>query len=326
MRKSFFVLWPFCILLFACGNNETSDVLSQSPFDKLTDSIRHAPKNADLYYRRGILLYRNNYIPHAQQDVQKAWTLSPKEEYALSLTNLLERKNTDSAIAFLQEAQKRIPASVAIQVNLAKYYQEKNKLQEALSICKKIIAEHPNQLDALILKSEILKSLNQDQEALSTLEEAYSYAPFDVALTYNLAFEYAEAKNPKVLKLCDSLIRRDISKTHAEPYYFKGLYYSNTNNEFEALRFFDEAIRRDYNFLDAYMEKGQILYNQKKYADALKTFQLVVTITTTYADGYYWIAKTQQAMGNKQDAKLNYQRAYGLDKSLIEAKQAAESL
>jgi hypothetical protein len=31
-------------------------------------------------------------------------------------------------------------------------------------------------------------------------------------------------------------------------------------------------------------------------------------------------------MGNKDEAKLAYQRAYGLDKSLTEAKEAADKL
>jgi hypothetical protein len=31
-------------------------------------------------------------------------------------------------------------------------------------------------------------------------------------------------------------------------------------------------------------------------------------------------------LGNKEDAKLNYQRAYGLDKTLTEAKEATDRL
>jgi tetratricopeptide (TPR) repeat protein len=104
------------------------------------------------------------------------------------------------------------------------------------------------------------------------------------------------------------------------------LYYVNTGNKTEALKQLNAAIQHDYYFLDAYMEKGQLYYNSQQYNEAIKTFQLATTITPTFADAYYWLGKTKEAMGNKAEAKLDYQRAYGLDKSLLEAKQAADKL
>jgi len=53
---------------------------------------------------------------------------------------------------------------------------------------------------------------------------------------------------------------------------------------------------------------------------------LALKVSATYADAYYWLGKCQEAMGKKEDARLSYQRAYGLDKSLTEAKEAADRL
>ena len=113
---------------------------------------------------------------------------------------------------------------------------------------------------------------------------------------------------------------------HAEPYYFKGIYHYNTGNNREALRYFDEAIRHNYNFIDAHMSKGVVYYDQKQYAEALNTFRLATTVSPTYAPSYFWLGKTQEAMGKKAEAKLDYQRAYGLDKNFTEARRAAEAL
>ena len=104
------------------------------------------------------------------------------------------------------------------------------------------------------------------------------------------------------------------------------MYYSNVNDKAKALENFNKAIRYDYTFLDAYMDKGRILYDQKKYNDAASVFQLALKVSATYADAYYWLGKCQEKMGKKEEARLNYQRAYGLDKSLTEAKEAAENL
>jgi len=317
-------------MVFAgCSGNKSSkgqEILTQPPYDKISDSIAQAPKDASLYFRRGTLLYSNGEIAFAERDLRSAWQLDPKEEYALRMTTILKQKSSDTAIAFLQDALNKLPNSIALHILLAKGYQSKNDLEKSLAVCNEVINKYPGQIDALTLKSEILKQQNKNDEAVSVLEQAYAYAPDDVDLVHQLAFEYAEAKNPKVLSLADSLIKVDVEKRHAEPYYFKGLYHENKGNYTEAVHYFDEAIQHDYNFLDAYLDKGQTYYDQKKYSEALKTFQFTTTVFPSEALPYFWIGKTQQVLGNSNEARLNYQRAYGLDKTLTEAKDSADHL
>jgi len=317
-------------MVFAgCSGNKSSkgqEILTQPPYDKISDSIAQAPKDASLYFRRGTLLYSNGEIAFAERDLRSAWQLDPKEEYALRMTTILKQKSSDTAIAFLQDALNKLPNSIALHILLAKGYQSKNDLEKSLAVCNEVINKYPGQIDALTLKSEILKQQNKNDEAVSVLEQAYAYAPDDVDLVHQLAFEYAEAKNPKVLSLADSLIKVDVEKRHAEPYYFKGLYHENKGNYTEAVHYFDEAIQHDYNFLDAYLDKGQTYYDQKKYSEALKTFQFTTTVFPSEALPYFWIGKTQQVLGNSNEARLNYQRAYGLDKTLTEAKDSANHL
>lgn len=322
-----FLLCGLTLLLASCGgNDDTPAVLQKPPFAGMTDSIGKDPGNADLYYRRGALLYQSNMADLAEEDLRKAWNLNPSEEYALSVTTILQGRNTDSAILFLEEANRKLPNSVALRVGLARGYQLKGRTANAMAIADSIIRQFPNQLDALLLRAELLKASNRNADALSTLEKAYAYAPFDAELAHMLAFEYAEAKNPKTLLLADSLIAADIRKEHAEPYYFKGVYYSNTGNPAEAIRQFDKAIQQDYYFINAYVNKSIIHYEQKNYPEALKTLQLASTVAPTDASVYYWLGKTKEASGNKQEAKLDYQRAFGLDKTLTEAKEAADRL
>ena len=327
MFRTYLAVFSLALIVVACSDqSEPESLLTQPPYNKITDSIRLEPRNADLYYRRGGLLYSNNQPGMAEQDLRTAWQLTPKEEYALSLTTVLRQKNTDSAILFLQNALQKVPASIALKIGLARGYEQKGQYDKALSICDAISAQYPTQLDALILKADILKDQDKDQEALGALEKAYSFAPFDKELAYNLAFEYAAADNPKALTLSDSLIKTDSTETAARAYYVKATYYNHTGNIPQAYRNYDLSIAQDYNFMDSYLDKGQLFYQQKKYGDALKTFELALKVSPTTAEFYFWIGKTQEAMGNKADAKLNYQRAYGLDKTMAEAKQAADRL
>lgn len=192
-------------------------------------------------------------------------------------------------------------------------------------VCDEIISKYPNQLDALILKSDILKDQNKPAEALIYLEKAYAFAPKDKELAYNLAYDLAEEKNARALTLTDTLLMQDVTETSARAYYIKATYYNISNKLTDALKNYDLAIQKDYNFLDAYLDKGKLLYNLKNYSIAFNTFQLGLKVSPTTAEFYYWIGKTQQALGKKAEAKLNYLRAYNLDKTLKEARDSADN-
>ena len=318
------------ILIGSCGDKDSSSpfdrVLSQPPYAELTDSIKQEPKKDELYFRRAVLLNTNGLPEPALADFQKAWLLKKNEKYAFGISSLLLDKKPDSAILFLNQALKELPESFLLQLTLARSYNAQEKPDEALKICNAILQINPQQVDVLKLKAELLYKKGNPAESISILEKAYRFTPFDIDLNYELAYKYAENKNAKITGLCDSLIKIDTLQLHAEPYYYKGIYFSNTGDKAKALSLFDQAILHDKYFMNAYIEKGRVFYDQKRFNDALKIFQLANTLSNTFPDAYFWMGKSLEALGQKEEAKLNYQRAYGLDKTFTEAKEAADKL
>jgi tetratricopeptide (TPR) repeat protein len=316
--------------LTACNNGEDrspyNGILSQPPFAPLTDSIKKEPKRDELYFHRAVLLIKNNLPEPALADFKKAWSLRKEEPYALGIGNILLDKKPDSAVVFINDALKDLPKSILLRLNLARAYRAQNKIPDALTICDDILRIDPQQLDALMLKADLLDQQNNTAASIAALEQAYAINPAIEDLDYNLAYKYASTKNPKTLAFCDTLLKKDSLNEHPEPLYFKGVYYENMGDKNKALDFLNQAVVRDYTFLDAYMNKGKILYDQKKYNDAIKVYRLALNVQSTYADAYFWMGKCQEALGQKADAKLNYERAYGLDKTLTEAKEAADRI
>src|SRR5215213_10266841 len=105
MKNVFFIL--MMIILFSCSNNdveETNSLLKAEPYTAITDSILTQPKNASLYYKRGVLLLQNDQLNFAEKDFKKAWELNPIEQNAFGVINVLKRKNADSAITFIEQA------------------------------------------------------------------------------------------------------------------------------------------------------------------------------------------------------------------------------
>ena len=62
-------------IILSCNNNdveEADSLLKGEPYSSLTDSIGVQPKNADLYYKRGVLLLQNEQNNYAEKDFKKA--------------------------------------------------------------------------------------------------------------------------------------------------------------------------------------------------------------------------------------------------------------
>ncbi|HET9744260.1 MAG TPA: tetratricopeptide repeat protein [Chitinophagaceae bacterium] len=179
--------------------------------------------------------------------------------------------------------------------------------------------------NGLFKRAELLAQDGDTVNAIKSLE--FFVIPGELTEAgLQLANLYAETKNPKVLAICDSMIKNDESKRDPNPDYLKGVYYYNIGDYDKALQQFNSSINKDYTFLDAYMEKGRILYKQARYSEAIAIYDLAIKVSNTFADAWFWKGKSQEALRQKEEAKISYQRAYAFDKTLIEAKEAAERI
>ncbi len=128
------------------------------------------------------------------------------------------------------------------------------------------------------------------------------------------------------ITICDDLIKKDSATESLDPYFIKGVYFSNTKQYRQAIEQFDDCIRKDWKFADAYLEKGIILFEQKNLDEALQTFKIASTISPKNADAFYWQGRCYEVIGKKEEAMDNYIRAYALDRSLTEAKEHIDKL
>jgi tetratricopeptide (TPR) repeat protein len=330
MKKYYSFLLIILVAAGCSGSGQESspfaEILVKPPYSSITDSISREKNRDDLYFRRAVLLNRNNLPEPALADFRKAWSLNQEESYAIGIGNILLEKQPDSATVFLREAVHQLPESIFLHLLLARSYDARQQTDQAIAVCDEILRTDSNQVNTLVLKAELLEKKNDIPGMITALQKAYRLVPGNVQLGNKLAYQYAETKNPAALVLADSMIKRDSQHFHADPFYVKGLYYSNVNDKANALRLFDQAIQRDHRYQNAYIEKGKILLDQKKTADAVKTFQLAITVNPAFPDAWYWIGQCQEILGQKEDAKLSYEKAYSLDKTFTLAKEAADKL
>ncbi|RTL59826.1 MAG: hypothetical protein EKK37_02985 [Sphingobacteriales bacterium] len=138
---------------------------------------------------------------------------------------------------------------------------------------------------------------------------------------------YTEQKNNRALQLIDYMFRNELAfGVETDLILFRGIYYAKIKEYNKALTCFDQCINDKYTFMDAYIEKGALLYEMKKYKESIAVFEKATTVKNSFADGYYWIAKNQEALNNSKEAIDNYKRALALDQEFTEAREALKRL
>ncbi|HKP32700.1 MAG TPA: tetratricopeptide repeat protein [Chitinophagaceae bacterium] len=325
-RRKISVL-SFCvIILVACGNNEEKNILATKTYASITDSLEKYPDNADLLFRRGELLSQNNQHELANADFQKAWKLKPTEETAMSyVSNLFLIDKPAAAIDLLHEASKKFPDNQEFKRRLSEAYLQSGDAGQALELYNSILQTDSMNFEAWHDKGLLLAEMDDTNAAIAALQRSYAIQPLSMN-GIPLANLYAETKNPLALAICDSIIAKDSVAAAVDPYYIKGVYYSNTAQHKLAIEEFEECIKRDWKFSDAYIEKGIVLFEMKNVDEALQTFKLATTVTPRNADAYYWQARCYESIGKRQEAEDNYVRALTLDRTFREAREHLNKL
>lgn len=193
------------------------------------------------------------------------------------------------------------------------------------------------QMDSLIQKDSLnyglwyRKALLQQttKDTLAALQ-SYKYAisiypsPDALLAAANLL---AEKKDSLALSLSNRVANLRMGRDYvAHCYFISGVYYARVENRAKAMEAFNNCLANNFNYTEAYMEKGFLLYDTKKINEALTVFQTLVTVKNTYADGYYWMAKCQETLHRPQEALINYQKALTIDPALQEAGEALKRL
>lgn len=317
-----------CLAVVSCGEDNAeheAKILERPPFAGITDSIKAAPGNADLYLTRAIRLSQNNLHELATTDYAKAWELAPGEATALQyISNLMLVDSPALAVKLLKECIEKYPATPAFRRRLSEVYAQVGATEEAMEQYNELLARDSADFEAWYEKGSLLVQLKDTQAAIQAMERSYTLQPINYT-GLALANLYAATLNAKAVELCDALIARDTTFIN-EATFLKGVYYSDSKQYAAALEQFEQCIRRNWKFTDAYIEKGIVQYEQLQYDQAMETFTMASKVSNTSADAYFWIGRCYEATKRPQQALENYQRALSLDREFTEARDRIRKL
>jgi tetratricopeptide (TPR) repeat protein len=325
------ICWLVAVLLGSCQSNDNTkddytNLLNSPPFASLTDSINRDPKNVQLLMERALRLSQTDHHKAASADYEKAWKLSGDENIAFEYaSSLLLASQVTKAVNILEEGNKKFPDNTEFSRRLAEIYLQNGEYRKAIDKYNTILLRDSANFEAWFDKGNLLLRLKDTTAAIQALERSFAILPINYS-GMALAKIYVDRKNPRALQICNILLSADTTGVQTDPVYMKGVYYSEINDDNNALKEFEECIRRDWKMTEAYIEKGIIYFERKDYDTALKTFSMAATVSNTDPDAYYWMGRCYEATGRKADAITNYRRALALDTEFAEARAALHRL
>jgi tetratricopeptide (TPR) repeat protein len=226
----------------------------------------------------------------------------------------------------LLEQTSQYPDSVALRLRLVDALDSLGDYKQAIG-----------QMDSLILKDSLnyafwyRKALvQQNNEDTTGALQSYRYAitiypaPDAMLAAANL---FAEKKDPTALVLAKNVADMRLGSLYdAHTNFIAGVYFARKGERKKAIDAFDACIYANHSYMEAYMEKGFLYYDNKETDKAIIVFETAVKTSPMYADAYYWLAKCQEITNKRTEAIANYKLALQLDPGLKEAGEALKKL
>lgn len=306
--------------------------------------------------------YSHNLYPKSDSELIEKFEkmLKHREAYFFDVEELealvdyyMERSNIRKAKLAIGHGLQMFPGSTALYLKKAQIHAAGKESEEALKILDYLEAAEPHNIDMLLFKAVVHRSISDHEGTKSCLLKALKHSPenreeifMDLAYEQQIANDYNGAIeslkeslkiNPNheaslfELSYCYEMaddIESGIEFFQAYldiyPYNFVGWY--NLALCYEKIGLFEKAIEaaefcmaiRD-DFVGAYILKGNLLTSMDLDREAIKAYKESLAFDNENPLVYTAIGECQERLGLWTSAELNYRKAIGIDPDYLEA-------
>jgi tetratricopeptide (TPR) repeat protein len=293
----------------------------------LTDSIKQFPDNADLHFRRALLLY-NTDPALAQKDFEKAAHLKPKvaDYWAGAGEAALLVEDYKHSVANFQEALRLQPTYSYLQYRLATAMIENKQYKQADSLATVLAAHGETHDKGYYLKARIAEERKDTALAIRDLTTAVDAAGMqsDYDAVMELGDLLAARRTPSAVQYYQLAARLDSST--GDPLYSMAQFYEQDNNIPAAVQSYKICISIDPDYEQAYIQLGKICFKQQQWQPAFNYFNLAAKSDPTDAEAYYYRGRCHEKLGHKDAAFDDYVKAISFRKNYPEAQQALDQI
>ena len=142
----------------------------------------------------------------------------------------------------------------------------------------------------------------------------------DFSEKYYLSLGIAELREGNIadaIKSFDESIA--LNKKNELPYFYKGIAFQSLGKNDEAYENYSKAIEINKNMIDAYYNRGQLIYKTNP-KQAIDDFVAAIALDSKFIEAYYSLAAVQKNLGQYEDAIKNLDKIIELEPQAVNAK------
>ena len=171
-------------------------------------------------------------------------------------------------------------------VILALNHLNRGRLSEAGSLCAQVLAQDPNNVDALQLQSLVEAGSDRLDSAIALINRAISIKPLAADYFVNLGeFQRRLGK----LDAAQASIERAITlqPDHAAAHYNLGIVLEDQSKNDEAMAQFHRAVALDKNLAEAHLRIGNEFRRLRRFDDSMKAFERAIAARPRFPESHW---------------------------------------
>ena len=288
------------------------------PLEKHSEALRAASKAVELNSRlpaahcahAGALLRTGN-IAEAEKAARHAVDLSdtdfPEGLAVLAAVNVAQGRYTEAEQCLKRAVNANFNYAEG-HANLAVLYSMTGKLPEARQAMKRALSLKPNSAAMHIINGKMLMQSNNEGTAIKAFDLALRLDPKNASALVTLChFLITKSK----IDLAGKIACHGVEHVpdNARLWFYHGVTLRIAGKQEEARRAYEEALLRDPEFVDAQLNLGLLLLQEKKVADAITALQKTVELAPERSGAWKALAKAYSITGDKDQSENAESRA-----------------
>ncbi len=322
-----FLLFGLIAILPACKTDKQApkERLSKAIY-ALNEAIGKSPKDASLFYKRGLEFQKLQKDSIALLDFQKACELdSTKAEYYSAAGDLLfENKDVSSSVSYLQKALLINPNDVKAQLKVAKLFLFLGEHTKVFIAINNVLRTDVYNEEAYFLKGMTYKDMQDTNDAINSFATASKINPDKAEYLMQLGLMSAKVDKEKAILYYKNAYKKDT--TNLEPLNGIGIIYQESKENTKAKEAFLECIKIDKDYAKAYYNIGCILMDEDSTDKALRQFDYATKYNPQYTEAYFNRGLCYEIKGELERAAADFNQALVFDPAYSMALQALKRI
>lgn len=317
MNRLRLILFFGIVILTACKQQEEKEpagfgTTGDPAIDAVTAQIAQEPDNAYLYAQRGELFYEQNSYDQAIEDLKKAIDLDSTQAayYHVLADAYLDYVRSREALETMELAAKHFPQRIGTLLKLSEFQLILTKYEDSMRTIDRILRQDPQNAEAYFMFGLNFKELGDTARAVNSFKKSVEIEPELTDAWISLGQLYGALEDPIAESYFDNAIKTE--PDNPLTWHAKADYLSDQDDLPGAIQIYKKIITIDPQYEEAYFNAGLLYLDLDSISQAYNQFNMAIGVYPLHIRAYYYRGLSAEMMGNKEQARRDYEQALAL--------------